>query len=296
VKNPLTNLFIGDLKSNKVTDFVKLDKEDGGSTRADWCWKRSKVRPPEVGPVAFSNTKGIWLATANGLREVTPKLLQDTEGMAYPSWYPECHSIAVDVASENSQVIGSRFTAKIDVRGKVVTYPLADHSVWAGFPSVNQANPKLVSFAGQTNGEKSGFANYYNQDLNYIWVTDRSNPNHPKVKPLEQQAKPNFGFVSKFQARAGWWSPDGKWFAFESNRNCNNANGLVYAIFIVDSSGKSPPMQVSDCKKWNVQHPKWYPAGANGVSTRLIAAVAVANQNGTGPFHVATFDVTAFVQ
>src|SRR4051794_7794600 len=94
--------------------------------------------------------------------------------------------------------------------------------------------------------------------------------------------------------RAGWWSPDGKWFAFESNRACNNMDGNTYAIFIQDSSGKDPAMQVTNCS-WNAQHPKWFPPGSGGGKTMLIAAVAVATPSGNGPFRIASLDVTAFV-
>jgi len=53
--------------------------------------------------------------------------------------------------------------------------------------------------------------------------------------------------------------------------------------------------QISDCSKWNVQHPKWFPPGPTGVSTMLISAVAVASDGKTAPFAIAGFDVPAFV-
>src|SRR6267142_6475127 len=94
-------------------------------------------------------------------------------------------------------------------------------------------------------------------------------------------------FLQKFQARAGWWSPDGKWFAFESNRICNDISGNTYAIFIQDAAGARPAMQVSDCT-WNVQHPKWFPPGDDG-KTLLIAAVQADPME---PFRIASFDVS----
>jgi hypothetical protein len=83
--------------------------------------------------------------------------------------------------------------------------------------------------------------------------------------------------LQKLQARVGWWSPDGKWFAFESNRACAEIDGNTYAIFIQDSEGEREAMQVSSCD-WNAQHPKWFPPGPTGNSTRLIAAVATPGQ------------------
>ena len=68
------------------------------------------------------------------------------------------------------------------------------------------------------------------------------------------------------------WSPDAKWFAFESNRSCDNIDGLTYAIFIQDAKGKKPAMQVTSCE-WNANHPKWFPPGSTGGKTMLIAAL-----------------------
>jgi len=74
------------------------------------------------------------------------------------------------------------------------------------------------------------------------------------------------------RARAGWWSPDGKWFACETNRICNDLSGGTYAIFIQDAAGLKPAMQVTSCD-WNAQHPKWFPPGSTGDKVMLIAAV-----------------------
>ena len=70
------------------------------------------------------------------------RLLPKTGGMVYPSWYPNCQYIAADVG-ENEQVSGEHLTAQIDATsGVVVAAPLANNSVWAGFPSVNQVDPR----------------------------------------------------------------------------------------------------------------------------------------------------------
>jgi Tol biopolymer transport system component len=62
---------------------------------------------------------------------------------------------------------------------------------------------------------------------------------------MDRKAPAGPGFLQQFQARAGWWSPDGKWFAFESNRSCNNIDGVTYAIFIQDADGAKPATQVT---------------------------------------------------
>ena len=263
-------LYSADLATMNVQPFVNIP-----STRADWCSNRSAGGFTD-GPVAFSNANGIYRVDPGGLAVLLP----NTMGMIYPSWYPDCQSVAVDVT-------GAQVTAKIDATtGQVITSPLANDRVWAGFPSVNQAIPTLVAFAGQFNRE----SNYYNQDLNYVWVTDAST-GRPRVAPLDRHAPRGPAFKQIFQARAGWWSPDGKWFAFESNRACNDINGQTYAIFIQDASGNSPAMQISNCQSWNVQHPKWFPPRNDG-KVFLIAAVQATSG---GPFRIASFDVTAFV-
>jgi len=62
----------------------------------------------------------------------------------------DCRYLAVDVG-QNPQVSGEQLTALIDaVTGMVVAAPLANNTVWAQFPSVNQANPSLVTFAGSS--------------------------------------------------------------------------------------------------------------------------------------------------
>ena len=92
------------------------------------------------------------------------------------------------------------------------------------------------------------------------------------------------------RARAGWWSPDGKWFACETNRICNDLSRGTYAIFIQDAAGLKPAMKVTSCD-WNAQHPKWFPPVSTGDKVVLITAVAKANET---QFHIATIDVTGF--
>ena len=94
-----------------------------------------------------------------------------------------------------------------------------------------------------------------------------------------------------YQARAPWWSPDGKWVAFMSNRICSELDGMTYAIFIQDAAGASPAMQVTDCQ-YNAQHPKWFPPGVPPGKTLLIVA---AQPSSDLPNGIATLDVSAFV-
>jgi hypothetical protein len=88
------------------------------------------------------------------------------------------------ISTPTAQVSGEDLTAQIDATsGVVVAAPLANNSVWAGFPSVNQVNPRLISFAGQFKAQ----SNYYNELLNYTWVTNLST-RPPIVAPMDREA------------------------------------------------------------------------------------------------------------
>ncbi len=270
-----TELYAATLPGGTPAPFTGVS----GSERADWCWLRSGGTLTN-GPLAFSAENGVYVMLNT---TATATLLPNTEGMIYPAWFPDCGSLAVDGGS-------SHVTSVIDAKtGKILVPQVGDYSVSAGFASVNQANPNLISIAGQFNRD----SNYYNQDLNYTWVAHGSK-GRARVEPMDRHAPKGSGFIQLYQARAGWWSPDGKWFAFELNRSCDNMDGNTYAIFIQDLSGKDPAMQVTNCH-WNAQHPKWFPPGSNGGRTMLIAAVAVATPSGNGPFRIASLDVSAFV-
>jgi hypothetical protein len=265
----LTQLYHLDLATLKVTQFANMP-----SSRPDWCWLRASNGLVSIGPLAFSNDNGIYVVPVGGV----PSLLPNTAGMIYPSWYPDCLHIAANVTP-------TYVTAEIDATtGRTIQPALARSTLYAGFPSVNQVFPNLVAFAGQNNQQ----SNYYNQDINYVWVVDTLTR---LALPLDRRASPGPSFTPIFQARAGWWSPDGKWVVFESNRDCTDLNGNTYAIFIQDAFGLKPAMQVTDCQ-YNAQHAKWFPPAATpGKTLLIVAAVPPSDSN----FAIATLDVTAFV-
>jgi hypothetical protein len=235
------------------------------STRPDWSW--------QTGRVAFSNGPGIWLADSGGGNLTN---LPGTAGMVYPAWYPDGNLLAV----YNNQIKPPHpvpRTSQIDSSGALLQDVMANDTIWAGFPSVNQANKNLIAFAGQTVKPKG----VYNQDKNYIWITDAST-NPPTVKTLAPNAPPKFD--PNFQGRAPWYSPNGNWIAFESNRF--NTSGL-YSIFIQIADGSTPAVRVTD-PRWNANHAKWYPNG-----TELV--VSVAQKFGDTKRGIAKLDVSAFV-
>ena len=243
----VTKLYSLDLTNPTATPTLFVPGLNAQSFRADWSW--------QTGEVVFMNTtNGVYLASASG----TYSLIPGTLGMSYCSWYPDGAHLAV---YNNQTATGDPVprTSKMDLTGKVLQQVLANNNVWAGFPSVNQTNSNLIAFAGQP--VISGGT--YNQNKNYIWLTDTST-NPPKVRTLSPKAPTN-KFDPNFQGRAPWYSPDGKWIAFESNRF--NSKGL-YSIFIQIADGSKTAVRVTD-PRWQAQHAKWYPNGTELVVTVL---------------------------
>src|SRR6476661_7466912 len=90
-----------------------------------------------------------------------------TEKMIYPAWYPDGEHLAV-------MVVGAApYTARIDLAGKAER--ITPLSVYAGMPSVNQADGKTIAFAGQP-----VYSQEYNQNNNNVWTFD---PATPEVAP-----------------------------------------------------------------------------------------------------------------
>ena len=235
------------------------------SFRADWSW--------QTGEVVYMNSAGIYLSSAPN----TP--IAGTSNMTYPTWYPDAATLAVyNNRAHQPEALPIPRTSKMNLRCTVLEQVLANDSVWAGFPSVNQTNSNLIAFAGQV--AQSGGS--YNQDKNYIWLTDTSTTPHT-VRTLAPGAPTN-KFDPNYQGRAPWYSPDGKWIAFESNRF--NSSGL-YSIFIQVADGSKPAVRVTD-PRWNANHAKWYPNGTELVVTVLQSFAAIDRG-------IAKLDVSAFV-
>jgi hypothetical protein len=176
-------------------------------------------------------------------------------------------------------------TTKIDPSsGAVITQVMGSPLVWGGMPTVDFRDSARIAFAGQWIGSQT----VYNQDRNYIWLIDASwQIEHcvAPVRPLDPQANAKGAFRPEFQGRAPWFSPDGKWVAFESAHA--DPKNEFYTIFIQSAQGDGPARQVTDIK-WNANHAKFYPDGERLVATLL-------QEPGGERRGIAMLDVSEFV-
>jgi WD40 repeat protein len=268
--NP-TRLYLLNLNSGDAPTLLNnLDT----STRPDWSWYNNNQ-------IAFSNNQGIWIQETTTSQ---PELLVATASMSYPAWGPsgpDDQWLVVD-NHQSSEGLPTPRNTIITTGGQVITEITGPTNHWYGMPSVCMPNQYVwIAFAGQmVNG--SG----YDQEKNYIFVSRENDSGVWDCRPLDPNVDPLGPFQPAYQGRAPWYSPDGNWVAFESNRA--DKNGKLYAIYIQDAEGAFPAMQVTDIG-WDAQHAKWYPDGKT-----LVASVR--QEFGKWPARgIASLDVSAFV-
>ena len=290
VENPPFTLYQLDLGTSGATPapFLRGSPQLNVSTRPDWSWV--------TGQVVFSNGKGVWCVGSDGSN---PTLALGTGGMIYPTWFPLPPPYQL-LAVYNEQNSASPLpnTTTIELNGNVVGTALAGSELYAGMPSVNPANPSLIVFAGQNVANGS-----YDQDANYIWLADLSQ-DPVKPIPLETGAASSGPFESKWQGRAPWWSPDGNWVVFESNRlhppPPGQTSGGLYAIFLYQYGSAGPAIQVTD-PMWNMNHAKWFPngfpGGPSGDKTLIVASYQQPDPSNppAWPYGIATLDVSSVI-
>ena len=248
------------------------------STRPDWSWT--------TGSIAFNYAGSVMVGVLQGPGQTTTLFGPSTAQMNYPTWFPDGKTLA----TEDGNGSPSPNTTTIDAStGAVIQTALEGKGYWGGMPSVNPVSPNLIAFAGQA---VSGST--YDQDKNYIYVMDTSGSGGPA--PLESGAPGGGSFNPNFQGRAPWWSPDGKWVVFESNRPSQyEANGL-YAIYLYEYLGSGPAMQITSTI-YNCNHAKWFPTGFPGGPPgpfQLIVASWLGSQSNPpkGPYGLSALDLT----
>ena len=206
------------------------------ATRANWS-KANVIAFTGQTPAGGSS---LWLINADGSepRQIRASSLSD--GVFYPSWYPDGRRLAVvDFGGGEGGVV-----KQVDLARDTATPLTSRQQVLAGMPRVSP-DGRWIAFAGQENHGQT-----YDQLKNSIWLRDDKG----KLHALDAK-----------QGRAPSWSRDGKWLAFESDRD--NPDHL-YAIFIARRTGGAPIPITPNALHAN--HPAWSPDGKRLVTSGVL--------------------------
>lgn len=196
-------------------------------TRANWSKGSNLISfngRSEIGK------NSIWLTDKNGSNPRMLTISNLGDNIYYPSWYPDGKALVVVDSDEKTLKL-------VNIENQTAVSLTDSSKILAGMPTVSP-NGKMIAFAGQENIGKT-----YNEKLNSIWLLNENGDFHL----LENE---------QLQGRTPAWSPDGKWIAFESNRENNKGQ---YAIFIIKTDGSS--LRRVTPYHLNANHPVWTPDG-----------------------------------
>jgi hypothetical protein len=248
-------------------------------TRPDWCWATGhvalNVAASDRSPfhVMIAEPSGIPLGNVPGsLRWI------------YPTWSSDGTQLVV----MNGTGAGHPRTSLVSPNGTVAQANLNGNDanggpMYGGFASPRPGNPSLIAYAGQPNAPSWSGASPagYDQDRNYVFLNATSAATFTSA-PLEPDASIT-QFDKSHQGRAPSWSPAGNHLAFESNR----VDGRHYAIFLVNVSAGSKPVQVTDVT-YDAQHAKFFPDGKSLIITAF-------QTPGHGPRGIAELDISGYL-
>jgi hypothetical protein len=258
-------------------------------TRPDWNWITGNVAVN----VALTNTTEVESLTTN-VSGSSARFVPNGRGHLYPIWNREGTLLIVYNNSGAVQPVPS--TTLVNLEGAVQVANLNGRDangveVFGGFAAPMPGDATRIAFAGQPNlatwgpptsaesATKAGGT--YNQDYNYVFLNAKKGTEYVSA-PLEPGAT-----LAKYntatQGRAPYWSPNGRYIVFESDR----AGG--YALFLADTIAGTAPVQLTDIG-YQAQHAKFFPSG-----DRLIFT-ALQTPGGAGPRGIAWIDISSYIR
>lgn len=276
-------------------------------TRPDWCWATNQVA---LNVPAAAGGAGTQVLLAQGDGTVIGNV-PESAGYLYPIWTKDGTQLVV---YNNSSGAENQFpnphTSLVYPAGGIVPgqrnlngTDALGATVFGGFAAPNPNDPTLIAFAGQptpaafTAGAQSPAASCetcaptksgYDQCFNYPFVNSRNGSVYTS-RPLEAGAS-LAAYDGTKQGRAPYWSPDGKWLVFESDR----LGG--YALFLANVAAGTAPVQITDpC--YEAQHGKFLPCGTKLVLTAVQGATSGSCPAAglCGPRGIAIIDIAPYV-
>lgn len=269
-----------------------------GQTRPDWSWVN--------GTVAFTGTSaGTNQVYTVGSAGGTPMLVPQTIGHIYPIWSSDGTKLVVyndnptnalplpPVSSLIDPTTGDRFVKNLNGNDA------AGVAVFGGFAAPQPGDPYQIAYAGQPEitgwsppapGQPAPTGPAYNQEYNYVFRNSGpvSNGVYSSV-PLEPLA--NIAtYDPRYQARAPYWSPNGQYVVFESNRPAGGGYALYLANVAAIAKGTATAVQITDPTYW-ANHAKFLPGGTKLVFT----ALQTPNALEVGPRGIAIIDISSYL-
>lgn len=236
--------WIVEMASNSENLYYKSDTY--GCLRASWSWnpkqKSNQIAFTGIYPKGAVPVSRIMLLDENGVNNSAKHLIvpgyKDSE-LSYPAWYP--NELAL-LMTNYSQL--ELLKVNINSLGSNV---LTSSKYWSGMGTVNEAESKIIAFAGQPAGSGK-----YNQKINKILL--QVGTNTPVV--FSDPVKGTIG-------RAPWFNPNGTVMAFEAYSNSQKLQIFIRKVDLLNP--QSPSIIPVSNPKFGAQHAKFSPDGSKMV-------------------------------